>query len=181
MAYCQAQLYARYMKKRFGDDALIKMLMAYRRGLATDRAITDCFGVDKADFEKAYLVYLDEVVRALRTRVKEEKPTDFSALLRQLKKNPEDADLNARMAYEHYARRDYKEARPLAEKALSMRPHHPLASYVKARLLQTIGDDDAALALLEPALDPKRPDERVVDLLADLKMKAGQLEEAEKL
>ena len=31
MAYCQAQLYARYMHKRFGDDALIKMLMAYRR------------------------------------------------------------------------------------------------------------------------------------------------------
>ena len=39
MAYCQAQLYARYMVKRFGDDALIKMLMAYRRGLTTDRAI----------------------------------------------------------------------------------------------------------------------------------------------
>ncbi|HKM53216.1 MAG TPA: tetratricopeptide repeat protein, partial [Isosphaeraceae bacterium] len=181
MAYCQAQLYARYMKKRFGDDALIKMLMAYRRGLATDRAITDCFGVDKTDFEKAYLAYLDEVVSTLRTRVKAEKPTDFSALQRQLKKNPDDADLNARMAYEHYARRDYKEARPLAEKALSLRPHHSLASYVKARLLQTIGDDDAALAMLEPALDPKRPDERVVDLLADLKMKAGQLEEAEKL
>ncbi len=181
MAYCQAQLYARYMKKRFGDDALIKMLMAYRRGVATDRAITESFGVDKIDFEKAYLAYLDEVVSTLRTRVKAEKPTDFSALQRQLKKNPEDADLNARMAYEHYARRDYKEARPLAEKALSLRPHHPLASYVKARLLQTIGDDDAALALLEPALDPKRPDERVVDLLADLKMKAGQLEEAEKL
>ena len=32
MAYCQAQLYARYMLKRFGNDALIKMLMAYRRG-----------------------------------------------------------------------------------------------------------------------------------------------------
>ena len=26
MAYCQAQLYARYMLKRFGADALIKML-----------------------------------------------------------------------------------------------------------------------------------------------------------
>ena len=62
MAYCQAQLYARYMLKRFGDDALIKMLMAYRRGLTTDRAIAECFHVDKPDFEKAYLSYLDEVV-----------------------------------------------------------------------------------------------------------------------
>src|SRR5208337_4752197 len=181
MAYCQAQLYARYMLKRFGGDALIKMLMAYRRGLTTDRAIQECFQVEKADFEKAYLAYLDEVVKTIRTRVNEEKPVKFSQLERQLKENPEDADLNARMAYEHFARRDYKEARPLAEKALELKPHHPLASYVKARLLTTIGDDDAALALLEPALNPKRPDERVVDLLAELKMKAGQLDEAEKL
>ena len=69
MAYCQAQLYARYMLKRFGDDALIKMLMAYRRGLTTDRAIAECFQVEKADFEKGYLAYLDEVIKTIRTRV----------------------------------------------------------------------------------------------------------------
>ena len=51
MAYCQAQLYAQYMLKRFGPDALIKMLDAYRRGLTTDRAIAACFHVEKADFE----------------------------------------------------------------------------------------------------------------------------------
>src|SRR6185312_2913648 len=60
MAYCQAQLYARYMLKRFGSDALIKMLEAYRRGLTTDRAIDACFHVEKAEFEKEYLSYLDE-------------------------------------------------------------------------------------------------------------------------
>ncbi len=136
------------MLKRFGDDALIKMLVAYRRGLTTDRAIDECFHVDKADFEKGYLTYLDEVVKTIRTRVNEEKPVKFSQLERQLKEKPDDPDLNARMAYEHFARRDYKEARPFADKALKLKPHHPLASYVKARLLVTIGDDDAALALL---------------------------------
>jgi tetratricopeptide (TPR) repeat protein len=181
MAYCQAQLYARYMLKRFGDDALIRMLGAYRRGLTTDRAIDECFHVEKADFEKGYLDYLDEVVKTIRTRVNEEKPVKFSQLERQVKENPDDPDLNARMAYEHFARRDYKEARPFAERALKLKPNHPLASYVKARLLVTIGDNDAALSLLEPALDPKRPNERVVDLLAELKMKAGQLDEAETL
>jgi tetratricopeptide (TPR) repeat protein len=181
LAYCQAQLYARYMLKRFGDDALIKMLMAYRRGLTTDRAITDSFHVEKADFEKGYLAYLDEVVQTIRTRVSEEKPVKFSQIERQLKEKPDDPDLNARMAYEHFARRDYKEARPFAEKALRKKPHHPLASYVKARLLVTIGDEDGALEVLEPALDPKRPDERVIDLLAELKMKSGALDEAERL
>jgi predicted Zn-dependent protease len=85
------------------------------------------------------------------------------------------------MAYEHFARRDLKAARPPADKALKLQPHHPLASYVKARLLVTIGDDDAALALLEPALDPDRPNERVIDLLAELQLKAGNLAEAERL
>jgi cellulose synthase operon protein C len=181
MAYCQAQLYARYMLKRFGPDALIKMLEAYRRGLTTDRAITACFEIEKADFEAGYLAYLDELAGTIRTRVEEEKPVKFSELERMLKAKPDDADLNARMAYEHYARRDLKEARPLADKALKLQPHHPLASYVKARLLFTIGDDDAALAMLEPAVDPKKPNERVIDLLGELQMKAGNLDEAERL
>jgi cellulose synthase operon protein C len=181
MAYCQAQLYAQYMKKRFGDDALIKMLAAYRRGLTTDRAIAACFHVEKADFEKAYLAFLDDEIKSIRTRVSEETPVKFSQLERQLNQNPDDPELNAQMAYEHFARRDYKEARPYADKALAKKPHQPLASYVKARLLVTIGDEDAALEVLEPALDPKRPNERVIDLLAELKMKAGQLDEAEKL
>ena len=180
MAYCQAQLYARYMLKRFGSDALIKMLMAYRRGLTTDLAIEDCFHVDKADFEKGYLAYLDDVIKTIRTRVSEE-PVKFSELERKLKEKPEDPDLNAQMAYEHWARRDLKEARPFADKALELKPHHPLASYVKAQLLVTIGDEDAALQILEPALDPHHPNERVIDLLGELMMKAGRLDEAEKL
>ena len=180
MAYCQAQLYARYMLKRFGQDALIKMLSAYRRGLTTDRAIDDSFQVTKADFEKGYLAYLDEVIKTIRTRVSEE-PVKFSVLERQLKEKPDDPDLNAQMAYEHWARRDLKEARPFAEKALELKPHHALASYVKAQLLVTIGDQDAALLVLEPALDPIHPNERVIDLLGELMMKSGRLEEAEKL
>jgi tetratricopeptide (TPR) repeat protein len=178
MAYCQAQLYAHYMLKRFGEDALIKLLMAYRRGRTTDRAIDECFHVDKADFEKGYLSFLDEVAKTIRTRVSEERPVKFSQLERELKAKPDDPELNAKMAYEHFARRNYAEARPFADTALAKKPNHPLASYVKARLMQSIGDEDAALAILEPALDPKRPNERVIDLLAELKMKAGQLDQA---
>ncbi|HEV3120315.1 MAG TPA: tetratricopeptide repeat protein [Isosphaeraceae bacterium] len=181
LAYCQAQLYARYMLKRFGEGSLARLLDAYRRGLTTDRAIKDCFAVDKADFEAKYLDYLDEVVKTIRTRVADEKPVPFSQLERMVREKPDDADLNARMAYEHFARRSYREARPFADKALKLKPNHPLASYVKARLFVSIDDDDAALALLKPALDPENPNERVIDLLAELEMKAGRLDEAERL
>jgi len=183
LAYCQAQLYAQYMVKRFGADANIKMLNAYRRGLTTVPAIQACFGVEKADFEAKYLEFVDEVVKGIRTR--EEPKADaklaFSKLQAALEAKPDDPDLNARMAYEHYARRDYKAARPLADKALKLKAGHPLGSYVKARLLATIGDDDAALEVLKPALDPARPDEKVLDLLAELYLKAGNLDEAESL
>jgi tetratricopeptide (TPR) repeat protein len=181
LAYCQSQLYAQYMVKRFGDDALIKMLEAYRQGLTTEKAIKHCFSVEKADFEKGYLDFLDETVKKIRVRVEEEEKVPFSRLQQMLAAKPDDADLNARMAYEHFSRRDLKEARPFADKALKLKPNHPLASYVKARLLQAIGDDTGALELLKPALDPDKPNERVVDLLAELQMKDGQLEEAARL
>lgn len=181
LAYCQSQLYAQYMLKRFGSDALIKLLNAYRRGLTTDRAVRECFHVEKPDFEAGYLTFLDEVVKTIRTRVNEERPIKFSQLERMVKDKPEDAELNAKMAYEHFARRDYKEARPFADKALKLKPNQPLASYVKARLLTTIGDEEGALTILKPALDPAAPNERVIDLLAELQMKDGKLDEAERL
>ena len=181
LAYCQAQLYAQYMLQRFGEDALIKMLAAYKRGLTTDRAIDECFHVAKDDFEAKYLDFLDQTVKTIQTRAGEEKPVKFSELEKQLKANPEDADLNARMAYEHFARRDYKLAKPFADKALKLKPRHPMASYVKARIFSAIGYDDEALSILEPALDPAKPDTRVLDLLAELQLKAGKLDEAERL
>ena len=135
MAYCQAQLYARYMLKRFGDDALIKMLAAYRRGLTTDRAIARLLPRRQGR--------LREGLPRLPRRGRQDDPHPGRArrsrsrsreLERQLKAKPDDPDLNARMAYEHFARRDLKAARPFADKALELKPHHPLASYVKARL-----------------------------------------------
>ncbi len=181
LAYCQAQLYARYMVERFGEDALARLLDAYRRGRATPDAVVDTFEVTVEDFEAGYLKYLDRVVSTIRTRVEDEEPVSFSRLLLDLRKKPDDADLNARVAYEFFARREYKEARPYAEKALELEPHQALASYVKARILMFIGEESTALELLKPALDEERPNERVLDLLAELTMKDNDLGEAERL
>ena len=182
MAYCQAQLYARYMLKRFGDDALIKMLMAYRRGLTTDRAIADCFHVEKADFEKGYLAYLDEVIKTIRTRVSEEKPIKFSQLERQAQGEARRSRLERADGL-----RALRPPRLQGGAAVRRQGTRAQAASSAGQLRQ--GPAPAvdrrrrttALAILEPALDPKQPNERVIDLLAELKMKAGQLDEAEKL
>ena len=181
MAYCQAQLYAEFMTKRFGPDATRKMLVSYAQGVSTQKAVETNFKVPKAQFEKEYLAYLDEVVSKIKARSTEEKLPTRSELERTLEKDPNNADAWAALAYDLFARRELKDARSPADKALALKPGHPLASYVKARLLTSIDDETAALALLRKALDEKSPNPRVVDMLAELEMNAGQLDAALKL
>lgn len=65
MAYCQAQLYAQYMLKTYGDDALAKMLSAYADNLDTRAALRRSFDVEQQAFETGYLDYLRSVVAEL--------------------------------------------------------------------------------------------------------------------
>ncbi len=181
MAYCQAQLYAEYMTKTFGPDALRKMLVSYSQGVATQKAIETNFSVTREKFEADYLTYLDEVVAKIRAKSADDKLPSRSEIQRTLAANPNDADAWATLAYDHFARRELKEARAPADKALQLKPGHPLASYVKARLLTSIDDEPAALELLRKGLDEKSPNPRVLDLLAELEMNAGNLDKALKL
>ena len=48
-------------------------------------------------------------------------------------------------------------------------------------MLVSIGDGDAALEVLKPAIDKDKPDEKVLGLLAELQLDAGNLDEAEAL
>lgn len=65
MAYCQAQLYAQYMLKTYGDDALAKMLSAYSDNLDTRGALERTFGVKQEAFEEGYLESLRQIAASL--------------------------------------------------------------------------------------------------------------------
>lgn len=65
LAYCQAQLYAQYMIKTYGDDALAKMLAAYTDNLDTRAALARSFAVEQPAFEEGYTAFLKEVVAGL--------------------------------------------------------------------------------------------------------------------
>ncbi len=58
MAYCQADLYARYMSEKYGEGAPAKMLSAYADNLDTQAALSREFGVKVDDFEQGYLEYV---------------------------------------------------------------------------------------------------------------------------
>lgn len=65
LAYCQSQLYAQYMVKQYGEDALAKMLAAYADNLDTRAALRRSFGVEQDAFEEGYLAFLKEIVAEL--------------------------------------------------------------------------------------------------------------------
>lgn len=180
MAYCQAQLYAQYMVAAYGDDALARMLAAYRDNLDTRAALQRCFGTSQEEFERGYQEYLRGVVAGLTSPAR--APTmSLAQLVRAHRERPDDPDLAARLAQAHFGRKAYPQARALAEQVLAAHPAHPLASYVLARVRLVVGEEKQALALLEAAFDPADPEEHVLSLLASLRLKAEQYEEAARL
>jgi len=69
----------------------------------------------------------------------------------------------------------------LAQQALKRKPKHQLATYVVARLLARESRSKEAIELLEGCLDRRAPQPEVLSLLAGLKLKAQQYDEAAEL
>jgi tetratricopeptide (TPR) repeat protein len=179
MAYCQSQLYIEYLKSKYGPKSVGELLNAYRDGLDTDGALQKVCKVDKATFEKGYREYLDEVAKSLRGKPAE-KVLGYKELKEASEKSPDDLDLAARLA-EQTMKRDKVEARKLADAVLAKKNNHPLASFVKAKLLLQGGDQDDAQALLEAAVDKASPEPKVLLELGKIYYEAGELAKAEEM
>jgi len=181
MAYCQAELYAQFLLKTYGSDALAKMLRAYGDNLNTAAALKRCFGVEQAEFEKAYTEFVKKEAAAISLGPAGERAMEFAELQAAAEKDPENHDLKAKLALAHLEDMKYPAARRLAETVLKAKPKHALASYVLARVRLVIGEDDEAIKVLEAAVDEKSPDDRVLMLLGNLRLKRGDTTGAEKL
>jgi predicted Zn-dependent protease len=171
LAYCQAELYAEYLLERFGPEAIAKMLAAYGANLTTPEALERAFQVGQADFEKGYRDYVQAVVASLPAAGSEEDKS-LPELQKALAARPRDPALLSAAAYAHLGRRDYAQARRLADAALVADAKCGLAHYVRARLHLLVGENREAIARLEGALDREHPQANVVGLLAGLKLKS---------
>jgi tetratricopeptide (TPR) repeat protein len=173
LAYCQSQLYVEYMTEKYGAESVGKMLAGYRDGLDTDAAIVKACRIDKESFEKGYRVYIDGILEGmfshdhLSPRIPEKAMT-YGQLQKAHEADPGNRVLAARLAEQHLIRRDKKESRRLAEEVLAKESGHPLAAYVKARLLLDAGDEEQARTLLESAVNRLTPDLKVLQALGKL-------------
>jgi tetratricopeptide (TPR) repeat protein len=177
MAYCQSQLYVDFLKDKYGHQVIGELLNAYREGLDTATAVTKVCRVDKKTFEQGYRDYLAVVVKSLQGRPAD-KPLTYTQLQRAHEADPNDLAITARLAEQSLVRRDYSEARKLADAVLAKQAAQPLALYVKARLLQNAGDDDAAKKLLETAVDKGQPEPKVLQALGKLYFEAQDFAKA---
>jgi len=144
-----------------------QLLDAYSDGLDTGAAIHKVCHVDKQAFEKAYREYLDQVVKTVQGRPVE-KTMSYSQLQQAHEARPDDPDIAARLAEQYMIRREKKDARKLVEDVLAKKAKHPVACYVKARLLMDSGDEEEARKLLETALNRLDPEPKILQALGKL-------------
>jgi tetratricopeptide (TPR) repeat protein len=185
MAYCQSQLYVEYLYKKYGPRSIGELLKAYRDGDDTAAALTKVCGVDKKTFEEGYRTFLGDVVQEMASGGREppdgrsvSKPMSYSQLQKAHDAEPDNVDVTARLAEQYLIRRDRKEARKLADAVLAKMPTHPLACYVKARLLQDAGEEESVRVLLEAALDRRTPEPKVLQALGKLYFEAREFSKA---
>jgi tetratricopeptide (TPR) repeat protein len=177
MAYCQAQLYVEYMTGKYGQGTIGELLAAYADGLDTNAAITKVCKVDRETFEKGYKAYLDGVVKTLKGKPAEKTMT-FAELKTAREKDPDNADVAARLAEKYLLRRENDKAREHAEAALAKNKSQQLAAYVVARLKIAAGESKQAIELLESALNKESPEPKILLELGKIYYNADKLDKA---
>src|SRR6516225_837033 len=176
MAYCQSQLYVTYLKQTYGPQVVGEALAAYGDGLSTDEVIKKVCKTEKAEVEKGYRSFLDDLVKGMPGKPAEKRKT-LAQLKADHEKNPGDPDVAAALA-EALVSRDRVEARKLAKGVLDKKKGHPRASLVMARLEKQAGNAEQERTLLEEALDRNAPDPKVLQALAKIYYDASDFSKA---
>jgi tetratricopeptide (TPR) repeat protein len=175
LAYCQSHLYVEYLIRTYGIQSIGPMLNAFREGLDTAGALQKVCKVDKDAFEKGYRAYVAEIVKAIPSGGKKhaaDKPMTLAELEKAHDKDPNDADVAARLADQYSRRKRSADARRLVEQVLEKKPGHALASIVKVRLLTLAGDEDGARTVLDEAVKANPEDPRLTLAAGRLAMEA---------
>jgi len=177
LAYLQSYLYVEYLKSRYKAMAVAGLLEAYAAGLDTPAALEKVCHTSKEAFEKGYRAHLQQRVKNLTARPPV-KRLSLNELKAAHQKDPGDADVMGQLAEHYLSIGNRTEARKLADAALDRKKNQSVAAYVKAKLLRAAGDAEAALALLESAVDPKVPEIKVLRLLGQMQYEAKKFRQS---
>lgn len=180
-AYCQSRLYAQYMIETFGKESISRMLGLYRQNVRTNDAIPQVFDMTAEEFDKGYREFLKRIVEDELGGSVSEVPKSIADLEKEFNAAPNNPSTIAAFADALFKAKRRRQARELAEQALEKNPREPLAAVVLAELELLGRDVDEAVVFLEAAFDEEKPNDRVLGLLAKLRLMQAQPEEAARL
>ncbi len=171
-AYCQSVLYAEYFLERFGDDALRKLLNAYRETRSTDEALQRAFGVRKADVEAGHKDFLQRRVDRLLAS-SPNLPLDAAAITDRYESDPKSPEVQADYAALLLDQEDAEQAEAIAATVLKSTPAQIRAACVLAEVRLQQKRERDALAILQRAYDPAKFDHRLWLLLGKQQLRTG--------
>lgn len=180
-AYCQSRLYAQYMIETFGEETISEMLGLYRKNVRTNDAISQVFDMTAEKFDAGYRDFLKRIVEEELGGSAIDAPKSIADIEKDFNATPDNPFAMAAFADALLKAKRRRQARALAEQALEKNPREPLAAVVLAELELLGRDVDAAVAFLEAAFDEENPNDRVLGLLAKLRLMQAQPEEAARL
>jgi cellulose synthase operon protein C len=158
LAYYQASLVVDHLVQTHGEPALWKMLRAYGRGLETEAALKDAYGLSIAQLQTSFDAYTDKnygaIVRALKSPEIKEKP-GLDDLKKLAADNPESFRVHMMLADALNTSGDKAGAIKTFERAAALLPTangrgNPNA-YI-ARIATELGDTDRAIRAYEAVL-----------------------------
>jgi cellulose synthase operon protein C len=167
LAYCQAQLYAQYMLKTYGDDSLAKMLSAYAGNLDTRAALQRSFGVEQAVFEEGYSAYLKQLAVELTPAEKDPGGLTVDEAQKRLEAAGDDAD-------------DLAELAAVIEQVSATRPHDLRWRKLLARIYLKDGSKEKLGDTLKNLAENDPDNFLVRKKLAQLALAAGDCTMAER-
>ena len=180
-AYCQSRLYAQYMIETFGEETISRMLDLYRKNVRTNDAIAQVFEMTAEEFDAGYRDFLKRIVEEELGGSAIEAPKSITDIEKEFNDAPDSPSAMAAFADALFKAKRRRQARALAEQALEKNPREPLAAVVLAELALLGRDVDEAVVFLEAAFDEEKPNDRVLGLLAKLRLMQAQPEEAARL
>jgi len=157
-SYYQASLVCELIARDYGEPALLKMLQAYKDGLATDQVFQRVLNIDIKAFDKKFDDYL-------RTR--------FAAILPSITKEPRVASAMSVAQAEQAAKSSPNDFGVQLVAGETMLEHHELDKGIAvlehaSTLFPEYGGDDSPYALLAAAYAEKNDDRHEADALTKL-------------
>lgn len=177
-AYCQSVLFADYLVKEFGDDALNRLLDSYAAGDETSAAFEKLFGKSVPEMEQSFFEMVRNVAASL-VSVSEGPSISPRDIADAFRKDPESPEAAANFAWLLARQKQYRKAKPLAMSVLEAVPGQRRATFAMLECLLDEKEHEQAVRLVETLAAEDRRDYEGLIMSCRVYLAAGDYTRAE--